>query len=64
LLRAGVDINTIRAWFDRAPDGLPDKMMVAEYRTVLPGEKALADEIARAKEVFYQTKVDERRTGR
>ena len=40
-----------------ALDGLPNKVMVAEYRTVLPDEKTLAEEIARAKEMFTRRRL-------
>lgn len=33
-----------------ALEGLPNKVMAAEYRTTLPGEKTLAEEISRTQE--------------
>lgn len=35
-----------------ALDGLPNKMLVREYRTLLPKEEVLADEIARTRRLL------------
>lgn len=37
-----------------ALEGLPNKVMAAEYKTVLPDEKILADEIERSRKVLEQ----------
>jgi len=39
-----------------ALEGLPNKVMAAEYRTALPDEKTLADEIRRTQEVLQERK--------
>ena len=35
-----------------ALDGLPNKVLAAEYQTVLPDEKLLADEIEKTQQVL------------
>ena len=39
-----------------ALEGLPNKVMAAEYRTALPDEKTLAAEIRRTQEVLEERK--------
>ena len=39
-----------------ALEGLPNKVMAAEYRTTLPDEQLLASEIERAREALYECK--------
>ncbi|MDR0701827.1 MAG: DUF1016 domain-containing protein, partial [Azoarcus sp.] len=43
-----------------ALDGLPNKVLAAEYRTVLPDEKLLADELAKSRRELEARRIEHR----
>ena len=44
--------NRNHALAEYAPEGLPNKVLAAEYRTALPEERLLAEELAKTRQIL------------
>ena len=50
----GLILCTEKGVADSAHDNLPNRVLAAEYRTVLPDEKLIADELQRSKDEIQE----------